>query len=818
MPSNLKLLVFPTHRSIREYINSQKEFNTLLPSINTIDEFFKKSLLFENKKLIDEEERFLYLKEAVQEVNLKSLGISSNFLQFIKQSDYIYRFFLELTSENVNIEDLTSEDTYEFYTEHLTILKNIKKNYLKILEKNSAIDRINMLEFYKINEDFVKRYSNIEIYFEGYFTSFEFEIIKAISNITNLEINFVYNTYNKKSIEKFINHGLELALNFQYKINFSKKEILEKKELRNINTEEKQKNVEIKGFSSRTNQLAFIKKSITTLVNNGINPSKIALILPDESFTSTISIYDEEGYFNYAMGLNIYTTKLYKIVDAIYLYMNEQEIKNIENITFLELEKEFIDSLFKTNWNKNLSPEIFEQICEYFLAIKEENKIENNQNVELSEKLKELIYRFYKLIFSSNEKILLKDAYKILHQKISQISLDDVNSGKITVMGVLESRMINFDAIIICDFNENQIPKRSVKDKFLSTSLKEKVNLPTKLDRENLQKYYYERLISNSNFVYISYVKNDSEQISRFANTLFNMQIDERLYDNSYKHILYANKKLEHFSNDIIIDIDLSKIVWSASSLKEYLECKRKYYFNHILKIKEHDISLKPKGYELGNIVHSSLEAYYKQENRSYEKLLEIFDTKRSANSFLNLDLEIWKRKLKDFVEIENERFNSGYKIIDLEKAFLIEFEGIKLRGNIDRIDKLVNKNDEIYYVLDYKTSNNIKINTKKTYESAVDFQLEFYYLAVEALYKTSNIKTFYYDLHNMKLLEEVVLDEKLELLKNIFATFRNINIANSETQLPNEDKIKTTSINFNKCDNNQICQYCIYKIICNKN
>ncbi|XPV82168.1 MAG: hypothetical protein ACNI22_16735 [Halarcobacter sp.] len=87
-------------------------------------------------------------------------------------------------------------------------------------------------------------------------------------------------------------------------------------------------------------------------------------------------------------------------------------------------------------------------------------------------------------------------------------------------MGLLESRMLNFQAVIICDFNESLIPKRSVKDKFLSTKIKEKVNLPTLLDRENLQKYYYDRLISNSNYVYISYVKNETEQISRFANKL----------------------------------------------------------------------------------------------------------------------------------------------------------------------------------------------------------------------------------------------------------------------------------------------------------
>ncbi len=76
---------------------------------------------------------------------------------------------------------------------------------------------------------------------------------------------------------------------------------------------------------------------------------------------------------------------------------------------------------------------------------------------------------------------------------------------------------------------------------------------------------------------------------------------------------------------------------------------------------------------------------------------------------------------------------------------------------------------------------------------------MEFYYLAVESLYNTSNIKSFYYDLHNMKLLEEIVLDEKLELLRTIFKEFN------------------TKEVSFDKCDNNQICQYCIYNTICNK-
>ncbi len=786
MQTKSKLLVFPTSRSIREYINLQKEFNTLLPSILTMDEFFKKSLFFHDKKYIDEEERFLYLKQAVKNIDLQALGISANFIQFIKQSEYIYRFFLELSSENVDIETISSVDTYGYYSEHLNILKQIRKNYLKILDKNDAIDKINISKYYKINSDFLKRYSEIEINFEGYFTSFEFEIIKKISTLTNLEINFIYNIYNKKSIEKFINYGLILDIGYKYKIDFSNKVIIQKQELIT-----KVGIRDIKGFSSRINQISFIKKSIATLVNEGISPSKIALILPDENFTSTITLFDEEGYFNYAMGLNIYTSNLYKIIDAIYLYMNESEIKNIKNLEFLGYNKDIVDSLFKNNWKRILDEDIFEQIIEFV--------IQNESNKELIEKFHEVIYRFKRLLFSSDEKILLKDAYKIFHKKVSKISLDDINSGKVTVMGLLESRLINFDAVIICDFNESLIPKRSLKDKFLSTSIKQKVNLPTSLDRENLQKYYYDRLISNSKNIFISYVKNNSEQISRFANTIFDLKIDETLYDNYYKHILYKKNNLNHFDKEIVLDINLLKITWSASSLKEFLDCKRKYYLKHILKVKEHDISLKPKGYELGNIVHNSLEKYYKQDDLSYKKLLDIFNkiSLRDAreNSFLNLNLEIWKRKLKDFVKLEEQRFEEKYKIVELEKPFLIEYENIKLRGTIDRVDK----KDNEYFVIDYKTSSSLKVNTKRTFKKSTDFQLEFYYLAVEQLYKTSNIKTYYYDLHDIKLVEEIVLDEKLELLREIFKTF------------------DTKDVNFSKCEDKIICMYCSYRTICER-
>ena len=594
-----KLLIFPTSRAIRDFITSQKSENTLLPFIFTIDEFFKKSILFDNMKYCEEEQRVLFLNEAIKDINISKLGISDNFTKFLKQSDYIYRFFLELASEKIEISDIQNVDTYDFYFEHLQILQSIQKNYIEILEKNSYVDRINLNKHYKINENFLKKFENIELNFEGYFTKVEFDMVEKISKVINLNISFYSNIYNQKSLEVFKNLNLDIKLNHKYKIDLSNKIILEEEKISNNLSF-----VELKGFSSRLNQIAYIKSVITKSVENGVNPSNIALVLPDESFAVSLQLFDDEKYFNYAMGKSIKNTNLYQVVYSIYSYLNEDEIKHLEFLNFFKIDKLFIDKNMKFLWNKKATKENFLIITDFIKSFE--------TNIELLEKYEELLYKINIILFSSNHFILLKDVYKIFLQRLAKITLDDVNSGKVTVLGLLETRAVNFETVIICDFNESFIPKISVKDKFLSTKLKQLSNLPTQFDRESLQKYYYKRLIGSSKNVFISYVNSDTNQISRFANELFNTHIKTDTNDNSYKHILYDNHKINHFDEEIIAKIDLTAITWSATSFRTYLQCKRKFYLQNILKIKEHTISLKPKAYELGDIIHSILEDYYK--------------------------------------------------------------------------------------------------------------------------------------------------------------------------------------------------------------
>ena len=783
-----KLLVFPTSRSIRSFIQEQKGNNTLLPFLLTIDEFFKKSINLNNMKYCEEEQRVLFLSQAIKDTNIHKLGISENFTKFLKQSDYIYRFFLELSSEKVEIKEIQNIDTYDFYLEHLQILEKIKENYIELLEKNSYVDRINLHNHYKINEFFFNKFEEVDLNFEGYFTKVEFDIVEKISKYIKLNIIFYSNTYNQKSLEVFKDIHSDFKIDYKYKIDLTNKIVLEEKKI-----EKNLKNLEIKGFSSRLNQIAFIKNSIVKCVQNGIDPENIALVLPDEKFASYIQLFDNEKYFNYAMGKSIKNTKLYQISYAIYSYLSEDDLKYISNLDFLKLDKIFIDKNIKTIWNKKVIKESFDFITTFIKSFED--------NSELLEKYDELLYKLSIIIFSNENVILLKDVYKIFLQKLVKITLDDVNSGKITVLGLLETRAVIFDTVIICDFNESFIPKISVKDKFLSTKLKQLSNLPTQFDRESLQKYYYKRLIDSSKNVFISYVNSDTNQITRFANELFDKQIKTDTNDNSHRHILYDNHKLFHFNENIIAKIDLSKQQWSATSFKTYLQCKRKFYLQYILKIKEHSISLKPKAYELGDIIHSILEDYYTIDENgtefNFDKIEQLFNKYKSTNPFLILDLEIWKKKIYEFYLQDKKRLENR-KIIAIEKSFLCEFEGIQIKGVIDRVDLF----EDTYELIDYKTSSSLSVDSLKNYEKSDDFQLEFYYLAMSDMYKTDKIEAYYYDLDKTQLIKEIALDKKLELLCEKFKEIK---------------EISQNDISFSKCEDKSNCIYCAYSTICDR-
>lgn len=777
------MIVFPTTRAIREYINIQKNKNQFLDKIITIGNLFELAIRDKyNRKLIDKDLKIIYLKEVVNRVDISALGLSNSFNTFLKQSEYIFRFFNELASEYIELDTLLEYDTYVLYSDHIEVLKYIYKEYVELLEKNNYIDNFMIPNNYVINEEYISQYPKIEIYLEGYLSKFEFNIIKDLSKISTIIIKLTLNEYNKKNIKLFDFVENELEINYSYDIDLTNKTILNKNPIDKITQD-----ITISNISSKVEQIAFIKYQITNMINKGIAPEKIVVVTPDEEFIETLKLFDNEGYFNFAVGINIKNNKIMQVIKLISKIIVDKEPKDDEKYKFLALDEIKFNELFSNNWNKEISKDIFNNILDYLFSLE--------TNIELIEKLEQIKISLDILLFTNIEsgfiKILVKDFIKLLQNKLSTITLDDTRGGKITVLGILETRIVTFDGVIVIDFNDDKIPKISIKDKFISSSLKELVKLPTIKDRENLQRYYYKSFFDKAKSIAISYVDDEQYSMSRFIVQLL-PNYKQYLVKKDYSNILYNKKELKYYYNDIILDIDLSKLSWSATGLKEYLSCKRKFYFNHISKIKEHKVSLKPKSYEVGNIIHKALESAVKENNFTIEFINQFISNNQKKNPYLILDLETWKKKLVKFIQNEKLRKQHNINIYDVERDFKLTYNNIEIKGTIDRVDKY---SDGSYEILDYKTSSNLKIDNKNNYKDSVDFQLEFYYLALS---KDKNINSVgYYDLNNISIKPESMLKEKLQILDEHLKA------------------LKTTKVNFEPTDDIKKCKFCPYKIIC---
>lgn len=772
------LKVFPTSRAIRGYISSALDGNTFLPTCITISDFFRNSLSFPNKSSISAEKRFLLLKQATDNVDITKLALSNNFTTFLKQSDYIFRFFDELSSESVDINSLKLADIYEEYIEHLTILENLYKEFSNLLAKNSFIDRTNMTGSYVLNNNYLSRYDSITIYLQGFLTKFEYKVLDEISLSYNINLVFKTNIYNIDFLHEMF--GVKFDNNSDIVFNLSSKKIES-----SLKSRKPIQAVNISGLSNKIAQVAFVKSSIYEMINRGIKAENIAVILPDESFAEYLEVFDNEKYFNFAMGKSVKNNIYYKKLNALIEYLNDSNIRTKEKLDFFGLDIKRVDDELKPIYFKPLTKQNFT----LFLSLIGECE------KELQEKIDEIVYKLDILLYNGDE-ILLSNAIKLFFDNVSNISFDDVMGGKITVMGLLETRGVSFDGVIVVDFNDDKAPKRSVKDKFLSSHIKELVNLPTPQKRQNLQKYYYKTLFDNAKDVRISYIDDEQNMISRFAKELFDDSLITK--NTQYSSILYSSTKLDKKNYEYVLEIDLSKFAFSATSLKDLLDCKRKYLYKHIYKIKDHTISLMPKGYETGTVIHKILQnLFVKHKNLyDYKEIKQAIDFEISLeqnlvkNPMLELDLELYRRSLYKFAHIQEKRFQDGYTVVDTEKRFSVLHGGIKLEGVIDRIDRKAGA----FYIIDYKTSQSLKVDTPKTYKETSDFQLEFYALGLGG----QNVQeASYYDVNRGVFLKEEMLEEKLILLDEILQT------------------LHTTSVNFEQTTKKATCEFCPYKTIC---
>jgi len=775
-------IVLPSARAIRHEQLSIDSQTLFLPNFITINEFMSKLCIVNEFKILDEDSRVLLLLEASDFHSFDSLKIQRNFFTFTKNSSYIFKFFEELSAEMYDIATLDTSDIYGEFEEHITILQELYKRYEALCSERKLLDKIFLPKLYEFNENYAKTHKNIELHIDGHLTNFEFELLDKCCEFSSVNLIISTSKFNTKMQSKFLELGIKLEKNHEYKISLNSKEIISKE------SKKQNENISCESFSESILQVAFIKQKVYEAVKKGYKAENIAVVLPDESMAEKLKSFDDKSNFNFAMGESYRNTTMYEKLNSTCQALEQNSKENYSRLD--RIGDELYVNLLGVYHKSSSEVDILKFLKEY----KEE--FSNKREIKIFE---EELYSF-KNILPYMKGMSIKSLISLFLQRLATRSLDDVRGGKVTVMGVLETRSVNFDVTIIVDFSEQHVPKKSDKDMFLNTQIREMANLPTMSDRESLQKHYYDLLISRSCEVYISYVSSSDSSASRFLKQL-DIKESNPHAELNYASILF-NRSIPHAikEKEIVLEYSFRDKKISATRLKAFLSCKRKYYYKYIEHIYSHEIPKDmPKEYEIGNSVHLALSNLYSKQN-SYDSVKEL---KRDLDKELDLAcgnseldkylIAMQKRRLEKFCQEEVKRFEDGWHVEMCEQSFEINFAGATLIGQIDRVDKRANE----IFVLDYKTGS-YPLYNKNNFPDATDFQLEFYYLLAGGLGNVEGCG--YYDLKESKIVQEPFLNEKLAVL---------------ESNL--KDILNLEEINFERCEDIKNCLYCEYTTMCGR-
>jgi ATP-dependent helicase/nuclease subunit B len=356
---------------------------------------------------------------------------------------------------------------------------------------------------------------------------------------------------------------------------------------------------------------------------------------------------------------------------------------------------------------------------------------------------KEYLFRFY-TVFTQLKTLQNEFQYftdlKILSQFFKQLIASESLSFQgeplkgLQLMGMLETRVLDFENIILASANEGVLPASSQQNSFIPFDVKIEFGLPTYREKDAIFSYHFFRLLQRAKNIFILYnTEHDvfgSGEKSRFVTQLEMMRTDIVQKIVSPKVLAQKVKLKEISKNNLVFDRlrELAHNGFSPSSLTNYLYNPMAFYKQKILRIKEFDDVEETVAYNtLGTVVHETLDELYKPFIGKFltvdaisemEKITKDLVVKHFKIHFKNGDLRTGKNRLifevanrfvVNFLAQEKKLLkdqNNQLKIIATEEnlSAKIEIEGIdfpiKIHGNVDRVDEL---NGE-FRIIDYKS------------------------------------------------------------------------------------------------------------------
>ena len=499
--------------------------------------------------------------------------------------------------------------------------------------------------------------------------------------------------------------------------------------------------------------------NITMGYSSKNNPAQILIAKLFKMHTNALSRNSKSYVLYYKDVLDVLTHPLvepYAKTGSLVHTINQNNYTFIPHQKLVELNAIPSDLFFLLfqKWEKGCIA-VLETISALLLTIK--NNLSNDSEEEKITKA--FVFAIFKVInklinyYSQHQHIdKIETLYAIYKQVIdlAEVSFEGEPLSGLQIMGVLESRVLDFETVIVTSMNEGKFPAGKSQNSFIPYDVKRELGLPTFKEKDAIYTYHFYHLLQRATNIYLLY-NTESEGLDAGEKSRFITQLEvEKQKNHTLTHEIYNAILPETAYQPMVIPksesvmLRLKEIAekgFSPSALTSYIRNPIQFYFQKILRISEveeveENIALNT----LGTIIHETLKVLYEPfigkfisesdiENcfkqidsevlKQFKLVYKEGEIKKGRNL---LAFEVAKRNVSNFLKVELESIKNGdaIKILALEETFerILNHPNLPfpvlIKGNVDRIEE----RNGIIRIIDYKTGKvekgNVSLKTWK--------------------------------------------------------------------------------------------------------
>lgn len=441
----------------------------------------------------------------------------------------------------------------------------------------------------------------------------------------------------------------------------------------------KKKSMKVMGAAQHIAQAKFAAQVLEEELTKGMKPEETLVVLPDENLLFPVlhSVSGPVQKLNVTMGFPLSSTPLFNMFELLMQMQistrgdsfNHREVmallghpysvaagaadalskrKDILDNNWVWISREFLQSgpeLFRTMFRGIEPSQVVAYLREVVLAL---GAIPN-----LSDLDREFAFYFVKLLnrvdevfgaepFGADESrgVALRSFLRLFRQLVrsQRIPFSGEPLQGLQIMGVLETRNLDFKNVVILSLNEGAFPRFGSKGSYIPYSIRKAYGLPTTEHQDAIYAYLFYRVLQRAENVFLVY-NSETDVLGQGEMSRYLQQL---LFESGHepeRMVLHTPVRprnvdpIEVVKDETVFNqlarycLGQSKEL-TPTALNDYIECRLKFYFRHIARIREADeIDEELDNRLLGSILHRVMESFYKDLiDRKRSKTVEVSD------------------------------------------------------------------------------------------------------------------------------------------------------------------------------------------------